>query len=71
MQVQHCRGKAFIEGATYKIHSYFPFNLCDAFVVLSFVAFKWISGSDGKLESALNHILGTIVGFYFGGKAKW
>jgi hypothetical protein len=65
-----CKGRGFIEGATFKVLNYFPFAFAVLVVGLSFVAFKWIHDEDGKLQTALTTILGTIVGFYYGGKVS-
>jgi hypothetical protein len=63
-----CGGKGFVEGATFKLRNYFPFVFASLFVVLCFASFYWKPTQEGKLESSLTTILGTIVGFYFGGK---
>lgn len=63
-----CGGRGFVEGATFKFRNYFPFIFALLFVVFCFLVFWFQPKLTDKLESALTTILGTIVGFYFGGK---
>ena len=63
-----CYGKGFIEGATFKFRNYFPFVFASLFVVGCFALFGFGHDVSDRLESALTTIMGTIVGFYFGGK---
>ncbi len=69
-----CGGKGFVEGATFKFRNYFPFFFAIAVIVGTFVIFGIdIHGQRSvpeRLESSLTTILGTIVGFYFGGKQR-
>jgi hypothetical protein len=63
-----CGGKGFVEGATFKMRNYFPFFFASAFVICSFLIFGFKADGGDKLQSSLTTILGTIVGFYFGGR---
>jgi hypothetical protein len=64
-----CLGKGRIEGATFKFLRLFPFFFAAAFVVCCFLVL-WHLEKDSvdKLQGALTTLMGTIVGFYFGGK---
>jgi hypothetical protein len=63
-----CYGRGFVEGATFKLRNYFPFFFAMVFVVSCFLLFWFQPMATDKLESSLVTILGTIVGFYFGGR---
>jgi hypothetical protein len=65
-----CLGKGRIEGATFKFLRFFPFFFAAVFVVCCFFVLWHTRGTDGleKLQGALTTLMGTIVGFYFGGK---
>jgi hypothetical protein len=63
-----CGAKGFIEGATFKLRNYFPFLFASTFVICCFVLFGFKHDVPDKIGSALTTIMGTIVGFYFGGK---
>lgn len=63
-----CNGRGFVEGATFKFRNYFPFLFALLFVTFCFLLFGFQPAVTEKLQSALTTILGTIVGFYFGGK---
>ena len=65
-----CYGRGIVEGATFKIRNYFPFFFALTFVLVSMAYFFLFSEKDDKLTSSLTTILGTIIGFYFGGKSK-
>jgi len=64
-----CYGRGTLEGATFKIRNYFPFFFALTFVVGCFAFFYFKSDSE-KLALSLITILGTIIGFYFGGRGK-
>jgi hypothetical protein len=63
-----CFGKGFIEGASFKIRYLFPLLFSAAFVAACFFLFFHMHVEFEKLQSSLLTILGTIVGFYFGGR---
>jgi hypothetical protein len=64
-----CLGKGRIEGATFKILQFFPFAFALLFIGCRFVVLWHTSHGDlDKLQGALTTIMGTIVGFYFGGR---
>jgi hypothetical protein len=65
-----CIGRGFTEGMTYKIRSYFPFGFAVLFIGIAFLAIWHLPDSDDKLKSSLMTLIGTIVGFYFGGKVS-
>jgi hypothetical protein len=64
-----CLGKGRIEGATFKFLRFFPFIFAAAFVAGCFLVLL-LAGKETseKLQGALTTLMGTIVGFYFGGK---
>jgi len=64
-----CFGKGRIEGASFKILKFFPFAFALLFIGCCFLVL-WHTGEANldKLQGALTTIMGTIVGFYFGGK---
>jgi hypothetical protein len=48
---------------------FFPFVFALLFIGSGFIVLWHVTGKDAdKLEGALTTIMGTIVGFYFGGK---
>jgi hypothetical protein len=64
-----CLGKGRIEGATFKILKFFPFAFALLFIGCCFVVlWHTAHGELDKLQGALTTIMGTIVGFYFGGR---
>jgi hypothetical protein len=63
-----CFGKGFVEGATFKVRYLFPLVFSAAFVVGCFILFFKMHVDLEKLQSSLLTIMGTIVGFYFGGR---
>jgi hypothetical protein len=65
-----CIGRGFTEGMTYKIRSYFPFAFAVLFVGLAFYGLSHLPEADDKLKASLMTLIGTIVGFYFGGKVS-
>jgi hypothetical protein len=65
-----CFGRGNIEGVTFKIRNYFPLGFALVFFLLCFWLFSSKTPVPDKLESALTTIMGTIVGFYFGGKKE-
>jgi hypothetical protein len=65
-----CFGRGFTEGLTYKVRSYFPFGFAVLVVGTAFAAIWWMPDGDGKIKSSLMTVIGTIVGFYFGGKVS-
>jgi len=68
MQVQHIRGKHLSKGDL-QDHSYFHFIFAMLFVV--FICGVQVDiGLRRQARIRVNHHLGTIVGFYSGGKAS-
>jgi hypothetical protein len=65
-----CIERGFTEGLTYKVRSYFPFAFAVLFVAAAFVAIRYLLDTDDKLKSSSMTLIGTIVGFYFGGKVS-
>jgi hypothetical protein len=65
-----CFGRGRLEGATFKILKFFPFAFALLFVAACFVVLWHVRGIENldKLQGALTTIMGTIVGFYFGGR---
>jgi len=62
-----CFGKGRIEGATFKFLRFFPFLFAAAFVA-GCLTLLWHQNISDKLQGALTTLMGTIVGFYFGGR---
>ena len=65
-----CIGRGFTEGMTYKVRSYFPFVFAVLFIGIDFLSIWHLKDGDDKLKSSLMTLIGTIVGFYFGGKVS-
>jgi len=65
-----CIGRGFTEGMTHKIRSYFPFGFAVPFIGIAFLSIWHLPDTDDKLKSSLMTLIGTIVGFYFAGKAS-
>lgn len=64
-----CFGRGTVEGASFKIRNYFPFFFAIS-VVAGIFLFFFLHPEQDKLGSSLVTVLGTIVGFYFGGRGK-
>ena len=63
-----CFGRGRLEGVTFKIRNYFPFFFASVFFIFTFSLFLTNKNVPERLEAALTTLMGTIVGFYFGGK---
>ncbi len=64
-----CCGRGRLEGATFKILKFFPFAFALLFVAACFVVIWHFKGEQNdKISSSLLTLVGTIVGFYFGGR---
>jgi hypothetical protein len=66
------RGKlAELEGSTAKVRNFFPFVFALLFSAAAMFLLGRLAGtSDDKITSSLTTLLGTIVGFYFGGRHR-
>jgi hypothetical protein len=65
-----CWGKGFVEGATFKFRNYFPFFFALLIVGASLYIMTTQDRIPEKLTTGLMGLIGTIVGFYFGGKGS-
>jgi hypothetical protein len=65
-----CNGRGALEGFSLKLQHRFPFYFAIGFTTVAIIIVALSSWSDkGEIASPLLTLIGTVIGFYFGGKA--